>query len=177
MESSTPAPDTVVTPRLIGRRVTADHLGYMLEVDGDSRISQWLFGTQSPDQSRARLVRWIAMWRETGLGFWIFEDSDRRPVGHGGLFNSPRQAGEVEVGYVVKPAHWGRGLATEITLASLKIGFESLALRRIIGIAQSANAPSRRVMEKCGMIFEAEFASPDGRPGVRYAIVKSGWPG
>jgi RimJ/RimL family protein N-acetyltransferase len=177
MQSSTAAPDTVVTPRLVGRRVTADHLDYMLEVDGDSRIAQWLFGTQSPEQSRARLGRWIAMWRETGRGFWIFEDSDRRLVGHGGLFNSPREAGEVELGYVVKPAHWGNGLATEISLASLKIGFESLALQRIIGIAQTANAPSRRVMEKCGMLFEAEFASPDGRPGVRYAIAKSMWPG
>ncbi|MGA2760035.1 MAG: GNAT family N-acetyltransferase [Candidatus Cybelea sp.] len=176
MQSSTAAPDTVVTPRLIGRRVTAAHLDYMLEVDGDSRIAQWLFGPQGPEQSRARLVRWMAMWQETGLGFWIFEDSDRRLVGHGGLFNSPREEGEVEVGYVIKPAHWGRGLATEITLASLKIGFESLRLKRIIGIAQSANAPSRRVMEKCGMLFEAAFASPDGRPGVRYAIAKSRWP-
>jgi RimJ/RimL family protein N-acetyltransferase len=117
------------------------------------------------------------MWRETGLGFWIFEDSDRGLVGHGGLFNSPREAGEVEVGYVVKPAYWRHGLATEITLASLKTGFESLDLQRIIGIAQSANAPSRRVMEKCGMLFETEFTPPDGRPGVRYAIAKSTWPG
>jgi hypothetical protein len=26
------------------------------------------------------------------------------------------------------------------------------------------------------MIFETEFASPDGRPGVRYAIANSMWP-
>jgi ribosomal-protein-alanine N-acetyltransferase len=176
MQDSTAAPEMVVTRRLIGRRVTADHLDYMLEVEGDIRIAQWLYGIQSPEQSRARLDRWMRMWRTTGLGFWIFEDSDRRLVGHGGLFKSPREAGEVEVGYVVKPAHWGHGLATEITLAALKIGFESLALQRIIGIAQSANLPSRRVLEKCGMIFETEFASPDGRPGVRYAIANSMWP-
>jgi ribosomal-protein-alanine N-acetyltransferase len=148
----------------------------MLEVDGDSQISEWLFGIQSPEQSRARLNRWIQMWRETGLGFWIFEDSDRRLVAHGGLFNSPRQAAEVEVGYVVKPAYWGLGLATEITSAALKVGFESLGLQRIIGIAQSTNSPSRRVLAKCGMLFEAEFASPDGRPAVRYAIARSMWP-
>ena len=77
----------VETRRLTGRRVTADHLDYMLEVEGDIRIAQWLYGIQSPEQSRARLDRWMRMWRETGLGFWIFEDSDRRLVGHGGLFN------------------------------------------------------------------------------------------
>jgi RimJ/RimL family protein N-acetyltransferase len=178
MQRSTAAPETLEAGRLTARRVTADHLDYMLEVDGDIRIQEWLFGkVQSPEQSRARLGRWIQMWEETGLGFWIFEDSDRRIVGHGGLFNSPRVAGEVEVGYVVKPAHWGRGFATEITLASLRIGFETLGLTRIIGIAQSANAPSRRVMEKCGLVLEAEFPSPDGRPGVRYSITKDQWPG
>jgi RimJ/RimL family protein N-acetyltransferase len=177
MQGSIAAPDTVQTGRLSGRRVTRGDLAYMLDVDGDIRIQQWLFGkVQTPDQSRARLDRWLLMWQETGLGFWIFHDSDRRRVGHGGLFNSPREAGEVEVGYVIKPAHWARGFATEITLASLKIGFESLGLKRIIGIAQSANAPSRRVMEKCGMGLETEFTSPDGRPGVRYAISNSMWP-
>ena len=98
--------------------------------------------------------------KKRGKGFWIFQDSDRCIVGHGGLFNSPREAGEVEVGYVIKPAYWGRGLATEITMAALKVGFESLDLQRIIAIAQPANAPSRRVMEKCGMIFETETLSP-----------------
>jgi RimJ/RimL family protein N-acetyltransferase len=177
MQGSTALPDTIETRRLAGYRVTADHLDYMLEVDGDIRIQRWLFGEiQSPEQSRARLDRWLRMWEETGRGFWVFQDSDRCSVGHGGLFNSPREPGEVEVGYVIKPAHWNRGLATEITMAALKIGFESLGLQRIIAIAQSSNAPSRRVMEKCGMIFEAEIPSPDGIAGVRYALHKEMWP-
>ena len=109
MQESTAAPDAIVTRRLTGYRVSADHLDYLMEVDRDIRIAQWLSGEiQSPEQSRARLGRWVRMWEETGKGFWIFQDSDRCIVGHGGLFNSPREAGEVEVGYVIKPAYWGR---------------------------------------------------------------------
>ncbi len=171
------APARVATRRLIGYRVTADDLDYLLESDGDIRIQRWLFGkVQTPEQSRARLDRWLQMWQEHGIGFWIFQNPGRAVVGHGGLFPSPRESGQVEVGYVVKPTYWGRGFATEITKASLRIGFESLGLRRVIGIAQSVNASSRRVMEKCGMIFEAELPSPDGVAGVRYAITSEMWP-
>jgi RimJ/RimL family protein N-acetyltransferase len=176
MQESAAAPATIETRRLTGHRVSAGHLDYLLEVDGDIRIAPWLFGAiQSPEQSRARLGRWVRMWEETGKGFWVFQDSDRCIVGHGGLFNSPREAGEVEVGYVVKPAYWGRGLATEITEASLKVGFELLDLQRIIAIAQPGNAPSRRVMEKCGMTFETEILSQNGVASVRYAIDKDMW--
>lgn len=166
-----PAPDTISTERLIGRRVTADDLGYMLEVDGDIRIQRWLFGAvQTAEQSRARLERWLRMWQDDGRGFWVFRNAVDAIVGHGGLFSSPRQAGEVEVGYVIKPALWGRGFASEITMAALELGFESLGLQRIIGIAQSANAASLRVMKKCGMVFEAELPSSDGVAAVRYVI-------
>jgi RimJ/RimL family protein N-acetyltransferase len=170
------APARIETRRLVGHRVTADDLDYLLESDADIRIQRWLFGkVQTPEQSQARLDRWLRMWQEHGLGFWVFQDLDRAVVGHGGLFVSPRESGEVEVGYVVKPAYWNRGFATEITMAALRIGFESLDLRRIIGIALSINAPSRRVLEKCGMNFETELASPDGVAGVRYAIAKETW--
>ncbi len=175
MERGT-APARVATRRLIGHRVTADDLDYLLESDGDIRIQRWLFGkVQTPSQSRARLNRWLNMWQEHGIGFWIFQNLGT-VVGHGGLFPSPRESGEVEVGYVVKPAYWSRGFATEITNAALKIGFESLGLRRVIGIAQSVNASSRRVMEKCGMSLEAELPSPDGVASVRYAITSEMWP-
>jgi RimJ/RimL family protein N-acetyltransferase len=165
------APSMVWTQRLVGRRVGQDDLEYVLEADSDIRIQQWLFGrVQTADESRERHARWMQGWQESGFGFWIFSDATGAVVGHGGIFRSPREEGEVEVGYALKPEYWGHGFATEITRLSIKVGFEQVGLRRIIAIAQAANVASRRVMEKCGMIFEAELPSPDGIDGVRYAI-------
>ena len=170
----TRAPDTIETARLTGHRVNDGDQAYLFETDGDMRVQKTLFGkVQTEEQSRARLQRWMQMWEEHGFGFWIFTDHSGATVGHGGVFPSPREAGEIEVGYVVKPAFWGRGLATEITRVSLDIGFGTLGLERIIGIAQVTNAPSRRVMEKCGMVFEARIPSFDGIDGARYAIAKT----
>jgi len=114
----------------------------------------------------------MRFWQEAGFGFWIFSDSAGQVVGHGGIFPSPREEGEIEVGYALKPDFWSHGFATEITRVSLEVGFEHVGLRRIIGIAQVTNLPSRRVMEKCGMVMEVESPFPDGINGVRYAKEK-----
>lgn len=165
------APSTVKTQRLTGRRVQDDDVEYVIETDSDIRIQRWLFGKVSLEQeSRERHARWMQGWHDAGFGFWIFRDDAGTIVGHGGIFRSPREAGEVEVGYALRPAYWGRGFATEITRVSLDTGLEHVGLRRIIGIAQAANVASRHVMEKCGMVFEADLPSPDGVDGVRYAI-------
>jgi len=164
------APSIVKTQHLTGRRVQQGDFKYVRESDSDIRIQRWLFGkVQTEEESRERYARWMREWDEAGFGFWIFSDAHDTIVGHGGIFRSPREEGEIEVGYVIKPDHWGHGFATEITRVSLEVGFE-FGLQRIIGIAQAPNMASRRVMEKCGMVFEAEMASPDGINGVRYAI-------
>ena len=155
---------------MTGHRVAQGDLSYVIEVDSDIRIQRWLFGrVQTEEESRERHTRWMREWDEAGFGFWIFRTADGSIVGHGGLFRSPREQGEIEVGYVIRPEYWGQGFATEITRVALNAGF-NIGLRRIIAIAQASNLASRRVMEKCGLVFEAEIPSPDGVNGVRYAI-------
>ena len=165
-----------MTERLRGRRIQIADFAYVREIDTDARVMQTLFGTiQTEQQSRLRLQRWLQMWSERGIGFWLFSELAGATVGHGGLFPSPREVGEVEVGYVLKPAYWGRGFSTEITREALRVGFEVVGFQRIIAIAQTTNVASRRVMEKCGMILECERPFPDGVPGVRYAMTKANY--
>ena len=45
------------------------------------------------------------------------------------------------------PGHRGRR-------AALTYGFEGVGLERIISVARADNAASRRVMDKCGLIFQ-----------------------
>ena len=58
--------------------------------------------------------------------------------------------GTIELGYVVHPAHWGKGRAT----AALKLAIEALfsrGFREITAGAFAENPASLRVMEKAGM--------------------------
>ena len=76
---------------------------------------------------------------------------------------------EVDLGYRLLPEYWGRGLATEASLASLRYGFETLQLSRILGLVHPANVRSIRVLEKCGLTFE-KMVEVGAHPVARYAI-------
>lgn len=170
------APDVLRTARLIGRATTAQDLDYVIAMDSEWEVQRTLFGVLStPEESKARLRRWQALWENHGFGFWIFEDARGCRVGHAGLFPSRHDAADVEVGYAFFPAFWGRGYATEATREILRTGFIALELSRIVAVALPENAASRRVMEKCGLGFERDLLDSDGKPCVRYAALRETW--
>jgi RimJ/RimL family protein N-acetyltransferase len=72
-----------------------------------------------------------------------------------------------EVGFIFNPAHHGHGYATEAARALLRIGFEQLALHRIVGRLHTRNTASARVLERLGMRREAHL--------VENELVKGEW--
>ena len=60
---------------------------------------------------------------------------------------------EIEVGYHLARAFWGRGYATEAARACLRYGFEQLKLERIVAVVRPENVASRRVLEKSGLSY------------------------
>jgi len=62
----------------------------------------------------------------------------------------------VEVGWRLARWSWGRGLATEAALASVRYGFEKLGIERIISITLPENVASRWVREKAGLDLQGE---------------------
>jgi RimJ/RimL family protein N-acetyltransferase len=71
-------------------------------------------------------------------------------LGRTGLKHWP-QFDEVEVGWVLAPAFWGRGLATEAGRACLEWGLRSLAVPYVTAMIQPENQRSIRVAERLGM--------------------------
>jgi len=59
-----------------------------------------------------------------------------------------------EIGYVLLPAYWNAGYASEILRALLAFGFEGLSLHRVYGKCDELNLASAHVMEKCGLAYE-----------------------
>ena len=64
---------------------------------------------------------------------------------------------EVEVGYGFMPDYWGRGLATEIAQACVRMGLEQLGFRSLVAITTPANLGSQRVMQKAGLTYERDI--------------------
>lgn len=80
-----------------------------------------------------------------------------------------------------RPAHQGRGYATEAALALLAHAFGTLGLHRIVATCQPQNTPSVRVMEKLGLRREAHFRKCMRAPGggwwdeYLYALLEEDW--
>ena len=62
-----------------------------------------------------------------------------------------------EIGWTVHRNYWRQGYGTEIGDTMLKLGFDTLCLRRIIAGCNANNRGSYRIMEKIGMRREAHF--------------------
>ena len=67
-----------------------------------------------------------------------------------------------EIGYHIAQAFTGNGYATEAARAFLPVVMAELGAARIYGVCRSDNFASRRVLEKCGFIFELETEEPEG---------------
>lgn len=96
--------------------------------------------------------------RETGafvgmIGLSFFDEDFRNAI-------PGRPA--VEVGWRLARDYWGHGLAPEGARACLDYAWDILALSEVVAITYRENMPSRRVMEKIGMIYDpqGDFAHP-----------------
>jgi RimJ/RimL family protein N-acetyltransferase len=108
------------------------------------------------------------------LGRWIAEDADTGEF-LGWLALDPGADGtEPELGYRLRRAVWGRGLATEGSLALVDWAFDTPGVTRVWAQTMAVNAASRRVMEKAGLrhvrTFHLHFDDPI--PGTEHGEVE-----
>jgi RimJ/RimL family protein N-acetyltransferase len=75
----------------------------------------------------------------------------------------------VEVGWRIRSEHWGQGYAPEAATECLRYAFEEIALDEVISFTAVTNVKSRRVMEKIGLVRDADGdfdhpGVPEGSP-------------
>lgn len=139
---------------------------------------------QSPLQFRLTIQALIAQQRDhprTSYYFTVVQHEEARVIGSCYIAVRDGRSRQAEIGYMLGPAFWGQGFATEAANRLLAFGFDDLKLHRIFasGVV-SENAGSVRVLEKIGMRREAHFREShwfDGRwwDTTLYAILEDEW--
>jgi ribosomal-protein-alanine N-acetyltransferase len=165
----------IETARLYLRQFTPEDLDELYCIYSDPEVMKYLSeGTRTREETAADLFQIIADWEKHAFGLWaVINKENNQFIGDGGL-RFLGKTHEVEVGYVLAKAYWGKGLATEVAAASLKYGFEVLKLERIVAVADTENMASRRVMEKVGMKYQHNFDCR-GRDRVYYSVLRSAY--
>jgi RimJ/RimL family protein N-acetyltransferase len=80
------------------------------------------------------------------------------------------------LGYLIRPDHWGRGIATEAIAAVIEFAFERMdpPLNRIEADHYTENPASGRVLEKLGFAREGVLRSYIFKDGVPRDVVRWG---
>lgn len=168
-----PFPDSFATERLVAVRLRPEHYADLLRMHADPVQMAMLGGVRDAARTTEYLEKNLAHWDAYGFGAWILRDR----VGPGGAVVGRAilrhldvdGADEVEVGYSLDPACWGRGLATEIAVACLAHARVDLRLATVVAVTLPDNARSRRVLEKAGLAYERDWLHA-GTPHVLYRI-------
>ena len=159
---STRTIDRLETARLMCERLRPEHVPEERRLLLDPRVGATLWSRPAPP-TQADIADGLAAkadhWDRHGFGLWLLRDRETgAAVGRGGLqYTYTAGLHDVEAAWAIVPDRWGQGLATELALACVEVGFEQLALRRIVAFTLPDNAASRRVMVKSGFEYERDI--------------------
>ena len=150
-------PPEIITPRLLLRRMKKNDYHDMYEYSSNPDVTKYL--TWEPHENPSYTLRYLAYittrYKAGDFFDWaVIYREDKKMIGTCGFTSFSYEHNSAEIGYVLNPAYWGRGIAVEAVRAVMKIGFLTLNLHRIEAKYMLGNDRSRRVMEKAGMSFE-----------------------
>jgi RimJ/RimL family protein N-acetyltransferase len=143
------------TRRLAAERLQRRHLADLVALHLDPEVARYLGGVRSPAATETYLAGCIGHWEQHCFGLWALQLRSGEFAGRAGIRRIVLDGmDEVEIVFTFKRALWGQGLASEITPALVTLGLSQLKLPALIGVAATANAASRRVLEKSGFALE-----------------------
>ncbi|MGH8823764.1 MAG: GNAT family N-acetyltransferase [Jiangellaceae bacterium] len=146
-------PARLETGRLVLRMWRLDDRPAFALVNADPTVTEYVARRPlNREESDAFVGRIEASWLDRGYGLYAVESrASGDLLGFCGLSHHRALPDEVEVGWRLARAAWGRGLATEAAVVCRDLAFDALGLERLISITIEENVRSWRVMEKLGM--------------------------
>lgn len=95
--------------------------------------------------------------RESIMWTVTLKDEPATMIGTICLWNIQQDHMRSEIGYILHPQYWNRGMMKEAVLAVVDYGFSQIKLHSIEGRINPDNAVSGYVLEKTGFVKEAHF--------------------
>lgn len=175
----------IETPRLLLRPLTPGDEEALYDVQSRPEVARYLYW-EPRSRERVREVLADRDGRHTleaegdvlVLAMTLKDSHDLIGTVNLAWLSSEHRQGEI--GFALHPDRHGRGLAREAAEVMLRLGFDSLGLRRVIGRCDARNGPSAGLMERLGMRREAHFRQNEFVKGewcdeLVYAMLASEW--
>ncbi len=143
------------TERLILRPLQYEDTALIVQLNSDPEVMKYI---GDPDDSFENADNFVkkrvdGYAEKEGLGIFVasLKDSEE-DIGWFCLKNLDTTE-EIEIGYRLLQAYWGKGYATEGAQYLVNHGFNKLHLQEIVGVTLPSNIPSQKVLEKVGLTY------------------------
>ncbi len=147
----------VETQRLILRPLEMADAEAVFAYAKDPEVARYLSWQphRSIDDARQFISRTLSRYAQGQPASWGLEHkADGRLIGTAGFVNFLPRVSSAEIGYVLSPAYWGQGFASEAVREIIRFGLAELGLERIEARCRVENLASQRLLDRCGMSFE-----------------------
>lgn len=156
----TPFPE-LKTERLLLRKVVLNDAPEVLFLRSDSAILEHLSKEPAKSlQEAEEFIKRITTDLENGDGIaWgiCFIDQPEKLIGNIGFWRMQKEHYRSEIGYVLNPAYWRKGIIKEAMGKVLEYGFNIMGLHSVEARISPANIASAAVLESTGFVREAYF--------------------
>ena len=145
--------ERVATERLVLRAAVEGDKPAMRRLNVDPEVRRFLGGPADEAVVDAALAGPVG---ERWGSFLVDLDGDAI----GGV-TLDRDRGELEVGFLLLPEHWGRGFGAEAVRGVLGWAAAGLDDDHVIAVTQAANTRSRALLDRLGFTLRSEFVEYD----------------
>ncbi|MRX56139.1 GNAT family N-acetyltransferase [Bacillus idriensis] len=128
------------------------------------------WGPNSEEESQAFVKQVLvdaAKKPRTRYMFAIVLKKEEKMIGAGEINIRDFNHKNGEIGYIINPDYWGRGIATDVAKLLIEFGFSTFNLHRIFAYCDPRNIGSKKVIEKVGMTMEGRLREN--------LLIKDGW--
>ena len=99
------------------------------------------------------------------LGYFKITDTQKGNfIGVVKLEIKEKDSVEAELGYLILPEFWGKGIVSKVVKRLLYLAVNQKQIQKVFAIIDPENIPSRKILEKNGFQSK-EFKDFDGLPG------------
>ena len=151
---------TLHTARLVLRQITTNDAAALFAMRSDVNAMQYLDRPRAKSIEDAyKLIASIATAQENndGITWAVTLKDDPRLIGTVGYYRLKKEHHRAEIGYMLHPAHWRKGIMTEACTCVLDFGFGILKFHSIEADINPNNTASITMIEKLGFKKEAHF--------------------
>lgn len=138
------------SPRIIIREFLPQEQQTFLALFKDNQVTEYLPET-SPERYVEMFNELLENYKKKNLSRWaIFDTTNNNFIGMCVARIFVHDTSQIEIGYVLSRAYWGKGIATEVCKAITQYSFANTNTNEVVAITDLDNTGSQNVLQKAG---------------------------